>query len=82
VLFVAGASRMPYRRFFVYNALGAVLWAVAFVLLGYVLGASWQVAERWVGRTSTILGGIAAVVALVLWLRRRRTGARHAWQDQ
>jgi membrane protein DedA with SNARE-associated domain len=78
VPFVAGASRMPYRQFFVYNALGAVLWAVGFVLLGYVLGASWQMAEQWIGRTSAILGGIAAVVALVIWLRRRRTGGRQA----
>jgi undecaprenyl-diphosphatase len=78
VPFVAGASRMPYRQFFVYNAVGAVLWAVGFVLLGYVLGASWQVAERWIGRTSMILGALAALVALVLWLRRRRARERRA----
>jgi membrane protein DedA with SNARE-associated domain len=32
VPFVAGASRMPYRQFLAYNALGAVLWTC--VLLG------------------------------------------------
>jgi membrane protein DedA with SNARE-associated domain len=72
VPFLAGASRMPYRQFFVYNALGAVLWAVGFVLLGYVLGASWRLAEHWIGRATTILVVAAALVAGVVWLRRRR----------
>jgi membrane protein DedA with SNARE-associated domain len=75
VPFVAGASRMPYRQFLVYNALGAVLWTMGFVLLGYVLGASWRVAERWIGRTSVLLAVIIAVGGLVLWLRRRRKQA-------
>jgi undecaprenyl-diphosphatase len=75
VPFVAGASRMPYRRFLVYDALGAALWSVAFVLLGYGLGASWRVAERWIGRASVLLAGIIAIVGLVLWLRGRRKQA-------
>jgi membrane protein DedA with SNARE-associated domain len=72
VPFVAGASRMPYRRFFVYNALGAVLWAVGFVLLGYALGASWRLAEQWIGRATTILVVAGALTAAMVWLRRRR----------
>lgn len=75
VPFVAGASRMPYRRFVLYDALGAALWTVTFVLLGYGLGASWRVAERWMGRTSMLLAGAIAIAGLVLWLRRRRARA-------
>jgi membrane protein DedA with SNARE-associated domain len=71
VPFVAGASRMSYRRFVVYDALGAVLWTIAFVLLGYAFGASWRLVEQWVGRATTILAVGAALVALVVWLRRR-----------
>jgi membrane protein DedA with SNARE-associated domain len=74
VPFVAGTSRMRYRQFLIYNALGAVLWAIGFVILGYVLGASWQVAEKWIGRTSLILG-VLALVALVVWRRRRHAKA-------
>jgi membrane protein DedA with SNARE-associated domain len=73
VPFVAGTSRMRYRQFVIYNALGAVLWAIGFVTLGYVLGASWQVAEKWIGRTSLILAGFVAVVGLFVWRRRTRT---------
>lgn len=76
VPFVAGTSCMRYRQFLIYNALGAVLWTIRFVTLGYVLGASWQVAEKWLGRTSLALAGVLALVALVTWLRRRRSRAK------
>ncbi|PYO31789.1 MAG: DedA family protein [Gemmatimonadetes bacterium] len=80
VPFVAGASRMPYRIFLVYNALGAVLWTVTFVLLGYFLGASWQMAEHWIGRTSTVVAGAIALAALVSWIWRRRARVKAEWR--
>jgi membrane protein DedA with SNARE-associated domain len=76
VPFVAGAARMPYRKFLVYDALGAVLWTIGFVTLGYMLGASWQIAEKWISRSGLILGGVALLVMGILWLRRRRTRGR------
>jgi membrane protein DedA with SNARE-associated domain len=72
VPFVAGASRMPYRKFVLYDALGAVLWTIGFVTLGYVLGASWRIAEQWIGRSGLILAAIAALAVLVIWIRRHR----------
>ena len=76
VPFVAGASHMPYRKFVLYDALGAILWTVGFVTLGYVLGASWRVAEKWIGRGGLLLGGTLLLVAVVLWLRQRRVRRR------
>lgn len=70
VPFLAGTSRMPYRNFLPYNVLGAVLWASAVTLLGYFLGASWQTAGRWLGRASAVLGVIAVVVLMLVWLWR------------
>lgn len=74
VPFVAGATRMPYRRFLIYNALGAILWTVGFVFLGYALGASWRRAEAWIGRAGTVVVGavILAVVVTRVWRRRAR----------
>jgi membrane protein DedA with SNARE-associated domain len=72
VPFVAGASDMPYRKFVLYDALGAVLWTIGFVTLGYVLGASWQIAEKWIGRSGLILAVIAGLVVVVTWIHRRR----------
>lgn len=80
VPFVAGASRMPYRVFLVYNAVGAVLWTVSFVLLGYFLGASWQMADRWIGRTSAVVAGAIALAALVTWVWRRRARVKTEWR--
>ncbi len=36
----AGVGRMNYRQFFLYNIVGAVLWAIGLPLLGYFLGNS------------------------------------------
>jgi membrane-associated protein len=33
----AGVGKMPYRRYSLYNAIGAVLWAGGIVYLGYAL---------------------------------------------
>jgi membrane protein DedA with SNARE-associated domain len=73
VPFVAGASRMSYGRFIAYDAIGAVLWSVACVLLGYFLGASWHMAEQWISRSGLIIGAVLALVALfVFWRRHSR----------
>jgi undecaprenyl-diphosphatase len=72
VPFVAGASDMPYRKFVLYDAAGAVLWTIGFVTLGYLVGASWQVAEKWISRGGLLLAGILLAVGLVVWLGRRR----------
>jgi undecaprenyl-diphosphatase len=70
--FVAGAARMPYSRFLLFNVVGAWLWALSFVLLGYVLGASWWVAERWMGRVGLIVAVLvlAAAGLSLRWARR------------
>ncbi|MBF7688961.1 DedA family protein [Acinetobacter rathckeae] len=36
--FVAGASRMNYRFFLMFNVIGAVLWISSFIVLGYFFG--------------------------------------------
>ena len=37
---VAGVTRMERRRFFLWSAVGAVLWVVSILLIGYFLGAA------------------------------------------
>ncbi len=52
---VAGISRMHWRTFFFYNALGGATWATTFVLVGYLLGGSLDLVEKWMGRATTLL---------------------------
>ncbi|HET9489125.1 MAG TPA: DedA family protein [Methylomirabilota bacterium] len=73
--FVAGSSRMPYLRFLAFNIVGAVLWAVALVSLGYLLGASWRIAEQWVGRVGVVVG-VIVIALVIIWFRWRRAASR------
>lgn len=66
--FVAGASRMRYPRFLLYNALGGVAWSVAYVLLGRFLGAGSALVERWIGGA----GAAAALIVVLLFFVLRR----------
>lgn len=58
---VAGMTSMPYRKFIVWNVLGAVTWAPAVVLAGYVAGNSYRTVERWLGAASLIIVAIVVV---------------------
>src|SRR5215204_2383362 len=58
---VAGISRMRWGTFLIYNALGGAVWATAVVLVGYFLGSSLALVERWLGRATLVLGLVVAV---------------------
>jgi len=67
---LAGASRMPYRRFLLWNALGGVVWGTVFVVLGYVAGASYHQVEKQVGRGIALALVVVVVGLLVAWRMR------------
>src|SRR5215210_3445926 len=52
---VAGMSCMRWVTFLVYNALGGAVWATAVVLVGYFVGSSIGLVERWTGRAFVLL---------------------------
>jgi membrane protein DedA with SNARE-associated domain len=63
---MAGAVGMPYRRFLLCNASGAVLWSVVMVSLAW-LGGRWIPLERMVrGVLEFGLGALVLVVLIVL----------------
>jgi membrane protein DedA with SNARE-associated domain len=76
---LCGTSGMRYRSFLLWNALGGITWATAFTLLGYLAGTAWQRVEHYTNVVSYALFGVfaAAVVAFILW-NRRRQAARDA----
>ena len=63
----AGASKMPWRTFFVYNVAGAILWSIAISTVGYLFGNSWPILEKWVGRSGMIMLLVAIVAAAIVW---------------
>ena len=68
---LAGASKMPWRVFVVYNIAGAILWSIVITSLGYVFGQSLPLLVHWVGRSGTILLVAAIIVGVVIWRIRR-----------
>lgn len=67
---LAGASRMPYRKFLAWNALGGLLWAPGFVLLGFAAGTSYRRAEHYAGRAGLILALLTVTIVLIVGIAR------------
>jgi len=77
--FVAGASRMPLRRFLPYDVVGAGLWAALFCLLGYFFWRSLDKVEAYIGRGAAAFTGLVVIVlAIVFAVRLRRDPALRA----
>jgi len=60
---LAGISRMHYRRFLIANALGALLWGIAFSLFGYFGGSQLSKIEKYSGWASV---GVVMIVVLTI----------------
>jgi membrane-associated protein len=71
---LAGATRMHWRSFVLWNALGGVSWAVAIGLLAYFLGSSAGNAIQTFG----IYGLIAAIAAILSAVVLHRRSSRRA----
>jgi membrane protein DedA with SNARE-associated domain len=69
---VAGVGRMPYRRFALYNAAGALGWGVGLLSAGYFLGGIPFVAAH---VELIVLGAVALslIPAAIALIRHRRT---------
>jgi membrane protein DedA with SNARE-associated domain len=69
---LAGASRMAYPRFLVFNAIGGVLWGTACVLLGYFAAHSIGRVTHYLGLTSSAIVVLILLALLWAWHRRDR----------
>jgi membrane protein DedA with SNARE-associated domain len=74
---LAGALRVPYRKFFAANASGGIIWATGTTVVVYSLGVAaeaWLERFSWVALIVVVLFGIATT----LLLRRRASRLRSA----
>jgi membrane protein DedA with SNARE-associated domain len=72
---LAGATRMPWRSFVVWNALGGISWATGIGLLAYFLGSSAGNAIEAFGIYGLVAALVAVISAVVLHRRARRRDA-------
>jgi len=85
--FIAGASRMPFRRFFPYDVLAAGAWAITFCTLGFVFWRSIDKLTTYVSRGLFALGTLVVVIAgIVALIHLRRSPEARAkvrdWIDE
>lgn len=74
---VAGAARMPYRKYFLYDVAGGFLWVWGMVLLGFTLGRTVPHVER---RIHYIIAAVIVAsflpAAFHAWKRHKRNASR------
>jgi membrane-associated protein len=69
---LAGIVRIEFRKFFLYNLLGAILWVVPMIMAGYWLGNSFP---GIVHQLDLIIAGmilLTSIPIIVSWVRLRR----------
>ena len=71
----AGIARMPLPGFFLQTFLGATIWGGVLILLGYYVGANWEVLSSNLKRVDHVIGAILVLALVALGIRfvvRRR----------
>jgi membrane protein DedA with SNARE-associated domain len=68
---LAGALHMPWRKFVLYNFLGATVWVGAICGAGYLFGGHWARLVDDLKRFNLVVAIVVAVAALFLWWRNR-----------
>lgn len=61
--FIAGSSEVRLREFIPYNIIGGIAWAIVFVLAGYIFGASYEIASKYIGRV--VFGAVIVSIILI-----------------
>jgi len=77
VPFLAGAARLPYRRFVLFDVPATVTWATGWTLLGFWLGGSWAALQEWAGAAAFLFLALF-ITAIVIRALAARIAANQA----
>jgi len=69
---LAGALHMPWRKFTLFNFLGAAVWVSAICGAGYLFGGHWGRLAHDLKRLDLLVAIAIAIAVLFLWWRRRK----------
>ena len=69
---LAGVLRMPWRKFLLFNFLGAVLWVSVIASVGYLFGKHWDALVDLVQDANIAVAIVVVVVCGFFWWKRRR----------
>jgi membrane protein DedA with SNARE-associated domain len=69
---LAGALHMPWRKFVLFNFLGAAVWVTAICGAGYLFGGHWGRLARDLRRFDLVVAVVVVLAVLLLWWRSRQ----------
>ena len=75
---VAGVTMMERRRFFLWSAVGALLWILSITLLGFFLGGIFPALGKNIDYAVIAILAFSVIPVAIEWWRHRRTSAREA----
>jgi membrane-associated protein len=75
---VAGVTRMPRHRFFLWSAVGAALWVVSITLAGYFLGRSFPSLGENIDKAIIVILAVSVIPVAFEWWKHRRHEAADA----
>jgi membrane-associated protein len=67
----AGAAKMSYGVFTLFNVIGAVVWGVGVTLLGYGLG-QFEIIQKLIEPIFIVIALVSIAPMVVTWYKRRR----------
>jgi membrane-associated protein len=69
---LAGVLRMSWRKFLLFNFLGAVLWVSVIASLGYLFGKHWEALVDLVQDANLAIAVVVVILVGFFWWRRRK----------
>jgi membrane-associated protein len=72
---LAGVLHMPWRKFVVFNFLGAAVWVTVISSVGYFFGRHWDELARIMKGVNAAVLLVAVVLVVFFWWRQRRKSA-------
>ena len=72
---VAGAALMPYRRFAMFNVIGAVAWILSMTLTGYLLGSLVPNIDKHIEKVIILVVFVSILPGIIEYFRAKRKPA-------
>jgi membrane-associated protein len=73
---LAGVLRMHWKKFAIFNALGAITWVSVIATVGYLFGRHFAAVERVIRRFDVAVVVIAVIGLIFWWQRKKRSKSR------
>jgi membrane-associated protein len=72
---LAGVLHMPWRKFALFNFLGAAVWVTVISSIGYFFGRHWDELAKIMSGVNAVVLLAAVLLAAFFWWRQRRKGS-------